>query len=97
MLRKNKINPAAEYNYAYYPIVFDSERDVLRVKKAMEIENIFPRRYFYPSLSKLTYVRPFNTPIADIISKSVLCLPLYYNLTFEEIDSVCKIIKQTLV
>jgi dTDP-4-amino-4,6-dideoxygalactose transaminase len=49
--------PGVEYNYAYYPVVFDSEETLLRVVDALKAQDITPRRYFYPSLNTLPFVQ----------------------------------------
>lgn len=82
----------ANLNYAYYPIVLESEELLLIIKKTLDANEIFTRRYFYPSLaSSLPYVEPQTMPVTDNISKRVLCLPLYYDLTLEEVDLICRL------
>lgn len=44
-----------EYNYAYYPLVFESENITLEIIKRLNEENIYPRRYFFPSLNELDF------------------------------------------
>lgn len=95
-IRFQKISPDCDYNFAYFPIVFESEELLLKTKKALEMESIFPRRYFYPSLSKLDYVLHSNVPIAENISNSILCLPMFYELKEEEVQKICFHIKQQL-
>ena len=51
-------NINASENYSYFPIVLKSEEQLLKVQKALNDENIFPRRYFYPSLDTLKYIEP---------------------------------------
>ncbi len=91
-IRKIKINEKAEYNYAYYPIIFNTEAELLKAQTALADDQIKTRRYFYPSLSTLNYVEKQPVPHCEDISKRVLCLPLYYDLTNEEIDYVCRIL-----
>ena len=87
------IKDVDNYNFAYYPIIFPSEEKLLFAKKKLELTKIFPRRYFYPSLSHLSYLEEKgNTPICDDISRRILCLPLYHSLTEEEINLVCRIL-----
>lgn len=82
----------ANLNYAYYPIVLESEALLLRIKEELEKNKIFTRRYFYPSLATaLPYLEPKNFPITDDISKRVLCLPLYYDLSIEEVRLICSL------
>ena len=51
--------------------------------KALEAENVFPRRYFHPLTSELSCMKHFDknaTPVAKELSENVLCLPLYADL-----------------
>jgi dTDP-4-amino-4,6-dideoxygalactose transaminase len=72
-------------------VLFQSEAVLLRVLEALNKNAIYPRRYFYPSLSSLSYVSKQSTPIADSIASSVLCLPLYHDLAIEAIEEIVKI------
>ena len=82
-----------EYNYAYYPVVFKSEDELLRVFAALNAADIFPRRYFYPSLNTLPYVEKQSCPVSEDISLRIACLPLYVGLKMEEVKKVSDIIK----
>ena len=83
----------ATQNYAYYPVVLESEELLLKIKAELDLNEIFTRRYFYPSLaSSLPYLPKVEFPITEDISKRVLCLPLYFDLTEEEIDYICRLI-----
>jgi len=62
-LRRPKIAKVTDYNYAYYPVIFKSEAELLAVRKGLNRENIYPRRYFYPSLNTLNYVKYESCPI----------------------------------
>ncbi len=96
-VRRPTVTAECDYNHAYYPVIFDSEAVLTKVVAALTANNIFPRRYFYPSLSRLPYLkRRFETPISDNISPRVLCLPLYHSLTTEEVDMICRLIHRTL-
>jgi len=84
---------ASENNFAYYPLVFESEELMLQCVELLKLNEVFTRRYFYPSLAtSLPYVKPQDLPLTDDISKKVLCLPLYYDLTLEEVDLICRLI-----
>ncbi len=87
-----KLNTSKDYNYAYFPVLFDSEELMLKCKKAMELSQIYCRRYFYPSLSSLLYVDKSVMPICDDISRRIICLPLYHTLTVSDLDLICRII-----
>jgi len=82
-----------EYNYAYYPIILKSEEETIKTIKALNDQNIYPRRYFYPSLNTLPYLKDNQScPISEDISKRILCLPLYVGLEINNIQEICKII-----
>ncbi len=90
---KPKWHSEASLNYAYYPLVLESEQLLLSIKTALDQSEIFTRRYFYPSLATaLPYLTNTSLEITDDISKRVLCLPLYYDLTSEEVDLICRMI-----
>ena len=89
---KPQWNVNANKNYAYYPIVLETEELLLRIKKKLELNEIFTRRYFYPSLANtLPYLPPENLEVTDKISRKVLCLPLYYDLTLEEVELISRL------
>lgn len=91
-LQKIKIQEHGDWNYAYCPVVFKNESIMLQVKQALENNQIFPRRYFYPSLERLDYVSFQNLPGSNRISRGILCLPVFHGLTLEMLQQVTKII-----
>lgn len=93
--RKPSTMESANFNHAYYPIILDSEEIVLKMKASLEKSEIYPRRYFYPSLSSLNYVDKKQTPIADDISSRILCLPLYHTLSEVEQELIARILLRT--
>jgi len=82
----------ATSNYGYYPVLFESEAQLLKIVKYLNANSIFPRRYFYPSLNTLSYVKYNSCPISEDISRKVLCLPLYYELRIEDVGLIAKLI-----
>lgn len=91
-LKMLKIRANTDWNYSYFPVVFETEMDLLKVERALNENNVYPRRYFYPSLTELPYILDAKTPIAEDIAKRVMCLPLYVGLEQVELDSICKLI-----
>lgn len=79
-------------NYSYYPILLETEDILLEIKSALEENEIYPRRYFYPGLNQLDYVTSGQVPVSEKISETTLCLPLYHDLKNEEIEKICTII-----
>lgn len=83
----------ATNNYAYYPIVFETEEAMLKAMEYLKGREIFTRRYFYPSLAKvLPYLDPVEMQVTDEVAKKVMCLPLYYDLTVEEVEMICRLL-----
>jgi dTDP-4-amino-4,6-dideoxygalactose transaminase len=75
-----------ECNYSYFPVIFPTEEILLKVEKKLNEENIFPRRYFYPSVNTFSKILDYQpTPIAEDISKRILCLPLYWSLDRKQV------------
>ena len=96
VVRPNK-QDNLEYNYAYYPVVFKSEQELLKVFDALAKEDIYPRRYFYPSLNTLPYLEDkYKCPISEDICSRIACLPLYPDLTNVQVEKICKIIRDNI-
>jgi dTDP-4-amino-4,6-dideoxygalactose transaminase len=81
------------YNYAYFPVIFENETNLIQVKELLYKNGINTRRYFFPSLNNLTFLpKYFQCPVSEDISSRVLCLPLYYDLETENIEKICSLI-----
>lgn len=97
-LQRQKITNDTDYNYSYYPIVFESEEVLLKIKAELEKNSIMPRRYFYPSLSNLPHLKEKKeTPVADDIARRILCLPIYHKLKKEGQERVVGLIKEIIL
>ena len=81
-----------KYNYAYFPVTFSSEETLLQVRDELRKYDIFPRRYFYPCLTALNYVGEQTAPIAEDISRRILCLPLYHDLAEADVKKITSIV-----
>lgn len=86
------LREGTNWNYSYFPILLDEEEQLLGVINSLNENNIFPRRYFYPSLNELAYVNPSEMPISKNISSRVLCLPMFKELSIEKVKQIIKII-----
>lgn len=93
-LKTLKIRENTEWNYSYYPLIFDSEETLLTVQEALGKENIFPRRYFYPSLNTINYIDGDNMPISESIAARIVCLPLYVDLSTKDLERIITIINK---
>lgn len=86
------IPEGTDYNYAYYPVLFASEEQLIQVRDEMNAQEIFPRRYFFPSLNNLPYLENKRFDIAERAAKTVLCLPFYPDLQYEDVQRITTII-----
>jgi dTDP-4-amino-4,6-dideoxygalactose transaminase len=92
-LNSPTIKKGTKYNYAYYPIILERESILLKAIKKLNAINVFPRRYFYPSLNTLPYLKSTQScPVSEDISKRIMCLPLYYGLKSETAKNICKVL-----
>lgn len=73
-------NKNATNNFHYFPIIFESEEKLLHSLEVLNNKAIFPRRYFYPSLESLEYIKGNICPISNSVAKKILCLPLFVGL-----------------
>lgn len=83
-----------EYNYSYYPVIFENEKLMHAAKEGLEKNSVFTRRYFYPSLNLLPHISGIKAscPISEDISSRILCLPLYPGLQESEIAMIVSVI-----
>lgn len=84
-------------NYSYFPVVFKNEADLLKVMTALNGKNIYPRRYFYPSINTFNRLFPYvSMPVSEDIASRILCLPLYYTLEIEDMKRIVNVINSVL-
>ena len=87
-------NPQSQNNYAYAPVLFESEEQLLKIEATLKENNIIARRYFYPSLDTLDYLQSTKScSVSRDIASRILCLPIYPTLTTEEQVKIIKVIK----
>lgn len=98
-IRFCKRNPETTYNYAYYPLVFDREvfgRSRDDVYHQLLAHHVHTRKYFYPATNELAVYKNVynstNTPIAHDISLNILTLPIYEELSLDDVDMICDVI-----
>lgn len=97
-LQRPELPEGVEYNYNYYPVFFSSHAAMMRARQDLRDQNIYPRRYFYPSLNTLPYLQQAgykSCPNSESASMRVLCLPLYYDLQEEQIIKIAKVISNS--
>ncbi|MFJ7970436.1 DegT/DnrJ/EryC1/StrS family aminotransferase [Psychrobacillus sp. NPDC096389] len=84
-----------EYNYAYYPMILKCESELLHVKAKLEEHGILARRYFYPSLNKISYLNnKLTLKVSEDIASRILCLPLFHQIENEELERIVSIVNK---
>ena len=96
ILKKLELRKDTNWNYSYYPIIFESEEKLIEVQKELNKEQIFPRRYFHPSLNTIKYINGEKMPISEKIASCIMCLPLYKDLGQKELSNICSIINKKI-
>jgi dTDP-4-amino-4,6-dideoxygalactose transaminase len=93
-MRTMVIRENTDWNYSYYPVVFETEEKLLAVQDALNQKNIFPRRYFYPSLNNVAYSNGAPMPVSESVASRVLCLPLFVGMTDGVVTSIIEIVNR---
>lgn len=92
--KMQKLNKNATNNYHYFPILFETESKLLRYLDIFHKNEIFPRRYFYPSLEKMPYISiDDDCKVSQSIASRILCLPIYVGLDRVSQDLIIKILR----
>ena len=91
-----------KHNYQYFPILIGSKkygRSRDEIYEELKKNNIFSRRYFYPLISQFPTYRGLpsanaeNLPIAEKVTREVLCLPIYPDLGLDKLKKIIEILK----
>jgi dTDP-4-amino-4,6-dideoxygalactose transaminase len=93
-LQRLRIRENTDWNYSYYPVIFESESVLLDIEHRLKQEGIVPRRYFYPSLNTVPFNKGGVMPISESIASRVLCLPLYVGLETADLDRICTLLNR---
>lgn len=91
-IKKMKIRENTDWNYSYYPILLPSEEELKVVQKRMNENDVFPRRYFYPSLNTIAYAKGEKMPVSEDVARRILCLPLYANMELVDLEKIIHLI-----
>lgn len=93
-VKKIHIRNNTNWNYSYYPVIFETEEELLKVQNILNKNQIFPRRYFYPSLNIVPYVKAVSMPISESIATRILCLPLHHNLDVSDAVKITQLVNK---
>ncbi|HUA13563.1 MAG TPA: DegT/DnrJ/EryC1/StrS family aminotransferase [Candidatus Sulfotelmatobacter sp.] len=82
------------YNYGYYPVLAENEKQLTQLIDKLGHKEIYPRRYFYPSLNNLPYIdKRQKCPVSEDIASRIMCLPLYADLEEQSVEEICEALK----
>ena len=98
-LQHPALREGLDWNSAYYPVLLPDEECRVRVEQVLKEHDIHPRRYFYPALSTLPYLKEewrAPCPLAEDAARRVLCLPMYGGLNSKDIQQVASYIDSAL-
>jgi dTDP-4-amino-4,6-dideoxygalactose transaminase len=86
-------------NYAYFPVLFDNYKyDRNEIVEKLKEKGILARKYFYPLTNSFDCYKgkvgfdPSATPVALDTSLKILTLPIYADLSIDDVDRICDII-----
>lgn len=98
-IKLSSIQENVESNYAYFPVVFEGYKYTRNEVFGMLAEQgIGARKYFYPLTNSFECYRNYptagteKTPVAQHTALRVLTLPLYADLSIEDVDRICDVI-----
>lgn len=85
------------YTYPYFPVCFENEKITKKVQETLLRNGIVPRRYFYPPIHEFPYIKgKYNLKNTERISHTILCLPLYEELTLEDASIIVNLIDKVI-
>ncbi|UTW02718.1 DegT/DnrJ/EryC1/StrS family aminotransferase [Amphritea atlantica] len=85
------------YNYAYFPVVFNSEEEAMRVAAALKEHGVQARRYFYPSLESVSCLgAQADPPTSKDVASRILCLPVFDQLAQADQRTIIALIEAEL-
>ena len=97
ILRRQKILHGCHYNHSYFPVLFPSEETLLKTTERLNKVDVFPRRYFFPSLDSVkAYKSQQICEVSRDIASRILCLPLYADLELKDVERISKTINDSL-
>lgn len=84
---------ALDYNYAYFPVVFESEEQAVQVAAILKANGVLARRYFYPSLESVECLGVgTHQHVSKDIASRILCLPIFDRLSQSDQTNIINLI-----
>ncbi len=84
----------ATKNYSYFPVLFDSESQLINVMGRLSNYGFSARRYFSPSLNQVKVYTEhyYPCPISEDVSSRILCLPLFFGIKDSDLEKIVNIV-----
>ncbi len=96
-LDRQVIEQSSSYNFSYFPVCFPATELMDKALSRLSGKDIFPRRYFYPSLDTIpAYGGAGDCKISADIASRIVCLPLYADLQIETVKEICSTVNECL-
>ena len=83
------INKERNNNYNYVPVKVNNKKLKDKLIKILNSKNIYPRKYFYPSLNTLKHLKGNKLNISEDLSKKIICLPISDEIKINQIKYIC--------
>ena len=81
-------------NCSYFPVILDDRKACMKLIDILSKNNIYPRRYFHPSLNKIKAISTSQKcPNSESISERILCLPSHNKVSLDDTRFISNIIK----
>lgn len=88
---------ASQYNYAYMPVRFSSAKVRDAVYDGLIVAGVKSRKYFCPLTTQFEYwrsrggSRAGNVERAEAVAETILCLPIYSELAFQDVEHIADV------
>ena len=87
----------SDCNCSYFSAIFKDEATTLKVIEALNAVQVFPRRYFYPSVNTFSHLVPYvPMPVSEDIAKRILCLPLHIRMRMDDVEMIAETVLNAL-
>jgi dTDP-4-amino-4,6-dideoxygalactose transaminase len=94
-IKKMTIRKDTDWNNSYFPVIFKEKESVLKVVESLNQLDIYPRRYFYPSLNRIgLFKNTQEMPVSEHISERILCLPVFFGLEERIMATITNVINK---
>lgn len=93
MVTRPEVGQDIVFNFAYYPIMLHDGTEREGVMEALAKNGVTARRYFYPSLNRLPYVKESVMSQSERYAACTICLPLYAGLREQDVERISGVVQ----